>query len=498
MQRLWVACLLVACAHTPNLAVRPDPSPPEGSTVETFKGHDGTELYMRKWLPAGEARAAFVIMHGLKDHSANYAAFAKQLVDAGYAVFAFDLRGHGRSAGKRVAPASWMDYVDDLDGFLKGVEQQQPGKKVFLFGHSMGGAIAALTAERHEPKLAGLVLSAPAIALDAPPLLIAATVMSGVLSPKAPALKLANKDFSSDPAVVKALGADPLVSQPPGPASTAAGLVAGIRRIWANADRLTMPLLALHGTRDKLTAPSGSRALVRVAASTDKTLEIYDGFFHDLLHEPRGAEVAADILAWLDPRVSGAAPPAPPPLHAGKLAGDPRGWTQAVLVGAGVAQAGGDTSFTGELAFNIARPRPLGYHAALLARLGPAKELALRPVGVAVRSGGAVLGLSGGAALVGGESVSLAFSLAWWLEVPVGPLHLGGLAEWTRLASGSTGGVAGADLVYTGATLRLGRDRRYWPGARAGVGPYVGGGLALTDGANAFTLTAGLQLYGAD
>ncbi|MCW5808329.1 MAG: lysophospholipase, partial [Deltaproteobacteria bacterium] len=323
MRQLLIAGFaLAACAKTPNLPLRPDPTPPEGSTAETLTARDGTQLFGRHWAADGDAKAAFVIMHGLKDHSANYAALAKQLTAAGYSVHAFDLRGHGRSAGKRVAPASWMDYVDDLDRFLTTVEQREPKKKVFLFGHSMGGAIATLTAERHEPKVAGLVLSAPAVQIDAPPLLIAATVMSGALSPKAPALNLANRDFSSDPAVVKALGADPLVSQPAGPARTAAGLVAGMREIWAHADRLTMPLLALHGTKDRLTAPSGSRALVRAAGGTDRTLKIYDGFFHDLLHEPRGAEVATDILAWLDARVAGTAPAASPAeIRSGALAG---------------------------------------------------------------------------------------------------------------------------------------------------------------------------------
>jgi alpha-beta hydrolase superfamily lysophospholipase len=497
MYRLCVASLvLVACAHTPNLAVRLDPSPPEGSTVEVITARDGTQLYARHWLPAGEVKAAFVIMHGLKDHSANYAAFAKQLVDAGFAVHAFDLRGHGRSAGKRVAPKAWMDYVDDLDRFLTSVEQQHAGKKVFLFGHSMGGAIATLTAERHKPEVAGLVLSGPALQLDVPPLLIAATVMSGVLSPKAPALKLVNKDFSSDPAVVNAMTADPLVSQPPGPASTAAGLVAGIHEIWAHVDRLTMPLLVLHGTKDKLTAPSGSRALVRRAPGTDKTLKLYDGFFHDLLHEPKGAEVAHDILAWVETRAVRTTDSSLD-VYSGKLVGDPRAWTQAVQIGAGVARAGDDTSFAGDLAVNIARGRSLAYHAALIARLGPAKELALRPLGVAVRGRGGAFGFSGGAALV--TDTRLAFSLAWWLEVPVGPFHAGGLAEVTRLVSDSPGaGPVGSDLIYTAATLRLGRDRRYWPRTRAGVGPFVSAGIAITDLANAYTFTAGLQLYGAD
>src|SRR6185503_6505660 len=99
----------------------------------------------------------------------------------------------------------------------------EQGHPIFLFGHSMGGAIAALTAIRHHPKLSGLILSGPALAIDAPPLLIPATRMAGALTPKFPGLKLPNDKFSSDPNAEKQISADELISQPPGPAKTAAG-----------------------------------------------------------------------------------------------------------------------------------------------------------------------------------------------------------------------------------------------------------------------------------
>src|SRR5262249_2705337 len=158
---------------------------------------------------------------------------------------------------------------------------RESGKPVFLFGHSMGGAIAARTAEIHQPRIAGLMLSGPAIAIDAPPILIAATRMTAFLMPHFAALDLPNKSFSSDPAAAPAMDKDELISQPAGPAKTAAGLIDGMRAIWEDIDRLGMPILAMHGTADKLTATSGSRALVEHAPSSDKTLRIYDGFFHD-------------------------------------------------------------------------------------------------------------------------------------------------------------------------------------------------------------------------
>ncbi|HEU4615671.1 MAG TPA: alpha/beta hydrolase [Kofleriaceae bacterium] len=485
--------IAAACTPAPNLPLRPDPAPPPGSTVETVTARDGTQLLARHWAASGEVRGVLVIMHGLKDYSARYAALASRLATAGYSVYAFDLRGHGRSAGPRVMPDAWTDYVDDLDRFITLVEQREPNRPVFVFGHSMGGAIAARTAEIHQPRIAGLLLSGPALAVDAPPLLIAATRLIAALNPRAPALKLPNRDFSSDPANAHAMDRDELISQPPGPARTAAGLVDGMRAIWADVDQLTMPLLAMHGTADRLTAPSGSRALVEHAPARDKTLRIYDGMFHDLLHEPAHAQVAADIQAWLDAHTGGAAI-ATPPVYAGHLAGDPRGWTQAVELAAGISRQFDTpgTRFGGNLAIQLARPRPIGWHGALTARLANTRyAIDLRPVGIAVRFGGGVIGLSAGGALV--TDAKLAVSGGGWFEAPAGPLHVGVRADYEHAF------FAGARNVgMLVGSLRLGGDRAYWPHARAGVGPMLSGGYECQGDTCGFVAMLGLQLYGAD
>ncbi len=484
---------LAACAHTPDLPVRPDPSPPAGSTAEVITARDRTQLYARHWAATGDVRGVVVIMHGLKDYSARYASLASRAAAAGFVVYAFDLRGHGRSAGPRVAPAHWDDYVDDLDRFLTSVEQREPGKPVFLFGHSMGGAIAARTAEVHRPALAGLLLSGPALAIDASPLLIAATRMSGSLTPSLPALKLDNHDFSSDPGNAAAMDRDELISQPPAPARTAAGLVNGMHEIWRDVDRLTMPLLAMHGTADRLTAPSGSRALVATAPATDKTLRIYDGYFHDLLHEPagKGTKVEDDMLAWLAAHTGGPAVQAPPP-YTQDLAGDPRGWTQAVELVAGIGNTASSASrgaFAGRFAVSLARPRPFGWHGAFSAYfIKDAWAVSLRPIGAAVHAGGSALGISGGVSVV--TNTSIAASGAAWLEQSLGPVgHLSGFAQLDH---------ADRSIYTVGGAFRFGGDRDYWPHARAGIGPIVSGGGLEVAGTWGWFVGLGLELYGAD
>ena len=485
--------VLIGCAHAPDLPLRPDPAPPQGSTVETFAAADGTQLLARAWLPSGDARAAVVIVHGLKDYSARYAALASRLAGQGYAVYAFDLRGHGRSAGPRVAPEDWNDYVQDLDLFLGLVESRQRGKPLYLFGHSMGGAIAARTAEIHRPVVDGLVLSGPALAIDAPPLLIAATRLTGFLLPKFPALDLDDHAFSSDPAAADAIAKDPLISDPPAPARTAAGLVAGMHAIWTDVDRLTMPLLALHGTADQLTAPAGSRALVAAVPSSDKQLRIYDGYFHDLLHEPggKGKHVEDDIVAWLDAHTGGP-PITAPATYAGHLAGDPVGWTQAVEAVAGVGRSTTNpdrtVGFAGRLAVDVARPAPLGFSGSFSAHVVQGQwAVSLRPIGVAYRHAGTGVGVSGGGSLITGKT--LALSAGAWLEQEI-PIvgHASAFAQIDR---------RGGNSELVGWSLRLGEDQKYWPGTRAGVGPVISAGGEHV-GTWGWFFVAGLELFGAD
>ena len=464
---------------------------------------DRTKLLARTWAStAPTQRGVVVIVHGLKDHSDRYADFATKLAARGYAVFAFDLRGHGRSSGPRVDPEDWSYYVDDLDALLHEVERLEPGQPVFVFGHSMGGAIAARTAEVHAPQIAGLIVSGPALAVDAPPILVAITRLTAWLAPRARVLKLPDRDFSSDPAAAAALDADPLVWHPDGQASLAAGLLEGMRAIWGDAGKLTMPVLALHGSADRLTAPSGSRALIDAIPAKDKSLRIYDGYFHDLVHEPagRGARVQADIAAWLDAHTGGA-PVAAPAIPDAPLAGDPQGWLQVVEAGIGVGERQTDAASVEDaydIAIALGRPRPLGWFGDLSIRGAPdGGSLALRPLGMGAHEGPFAIGISVGVSVL--SLRDFAASGAARIELPIGSMHLGAAAEWDRRFSGMDDNrTIGADFVWLGGVLRFGGDRTYWPHAHAGIGPALFGGLDWGEQGRGWFLLAGLEIYGAD
>jgi len=295
------------CAHqeyaagrrgTPPLTVT-DPS--IAHAEGTFQGQGGIGLFEQSWRPA-EPRAVLVIMHGLKDHSSRYAETAEALARRGFAVHAFDLRGHGCSAGGRVWVDRFDQYVSDLAVFVDRVKAREPGKPVFVMGHSMGGAIVTTYVLTRKPDLKGLVLSAPALkpGADVSPFLIGTVGLFSAIAPGLGLLDLKNEDFSRDPAVVAAMSKDPLIQQGAGPARTASELLQALLEIGKNMEQVKLPFLVMHGTKDKLTNPEGSKELNARAGSTDKTLKIYEGLSHDLLHEPEKAQVLSDLTSWLD------------------------------------------------------------------------------------------------------------------------------------------------------------------------------------------------------
>lgn len=268
-------------------------------------GAGGIELYWQGWLPQAEPRAVVVISHGVSEHSARYAHVGERLAGAGYAAYAVDHRGHGRSQGKRVM-VNADDVVADLRAFIDLAAGRQPGRPVYLLGHSMGAAIAIACAVRHQDALAGLLLSGALADPDAASPVTRA--LSTVLSKLTPGLGVYEVDaslISRDPEVVRAYKQDPLVHHGKLPARTVAELTGTVGRFPEEVPRLRLPLLVMHGGSDSLTTLAGSRMVHERASSSDKTLEVYDGLRHEILNEPEKERVIAEMIEWLDARSAG-------------------------------------------------------------------------------------------------------------------------------------------------------------------------------------------------
>jgi len=269
----------------------------------TLTTSDGIVLYTQSWC-AAQPKATIALIHGIAEHSARYKHVGEYLAEHGYTVHTMDLRGHGRSPGKRILVRQMEEHSNDVAGFLTWVRQQAPGNPLFLLGHSMGGLIVTYYVLSQSPQLTGVILSAPALKLGSvSPMLIA---VGRLLAKIAPALPMATLDvaaISRDPVVLKANAVDPLVYHGRIPAATGLAMVQAVDYVQRQMESFHLPLLIVQGTADRLVDPEGSKQFYQRAQSTDKTLKFYNGLYHEVLNEPEKEEVMADILAWLDQRI---------------------------------------------------------------------------------------------------------------------------------------------------------------------------------------------------
>lgn len=269
---------------------------------DCFAARDGLRLYEQWWLPEGEPVAVVVLVHGITEHGGRHGRLAEDLNRRGYAVSAMDLRGHGCSEGDRAMIRTFDQYLDDVEVLLERVAVRWPGKPIFLLGHSMGGAIVALLGILRPPKVQGLILSAPAVLIGGevfPVLRRLASLMS-VVWPTLRLTQMGCRFISRDPAVVESFKNDPLVFHGRFPVRTGAEILRAAKRIQAGANQISLPLLVMHGTGDIVTDHRGSRLLVARAKSSDKTLRLYEGLYHELFSEPERDQLVSDLLDWLD------------------------------------------------------------------------------------------------------------------------------------------------------------------------------------------------------
>jgi alpha-beta hydrolase superfamily lysophospholipase len=271
---------------------------------ERLDGAGGLKIFMRSWRPEGQVRGVVVIVHGFNSHSGEYGWVAEQLVASRLAVYAPDLRGRGESDGERFFVNSFSEWVGDVAMVVTLAKSREPAARVFLLGHSAGGVVSCLYALEHQTELAGLICESFAHEVPAPD--FALSVFKGLshVAPHAHILRLKNEDFSRDPKVVQAKNSDPLIVNEIQPTQTLAEMVRADERLRNEFPRITLPVLILHGTADKATRPSGSQRFYDTAGSTDKTLKLYEGHFHDLLNDLDKEVVMADIKAWVADRVA--------------------------------------------------------------------------------------------------------------------------------------------------------------------------------------------------
>jgi alpha-beta hydrolase superfamily lysophospholipase len=268
-----------------------------------FAGVGGITLLRRSWRPAGPPRAVVVFVHGLGEHSGIYVALGARLVERGYALEAYDVRGHGLSPGPRVHIDSWPQVRGDLRALIELARGEHPGRPVFVVGHSAGGLTVLDLALRHGEGLAGVVSCSPAIGeVGAPGWLLALARLLSHLWPRfAMDIRLDFDNMSRDPIANRAIVEDPLYYRR-GTARLGAETLDTIAWTRAHAAELRLPLLMLHGTGDRITSAEASRSFFEAAGSPDKTYRSYPGAFHNLFHDTNADEAMGDLCDWLDTR----------------------------------------------------------------------------------------------------------------------------------------------------------------------------------------------------
>ena len=291
-----------------------------------FTARDGENLAIYEWpMEAWQAdnalppRAVVLVVHGLGEHASRYDHVAQNLLDWGFAVRAYDQRGHGESGGERGGLSSETLLLEDLAEVVDDTRQRSlrlpradgtaladAPLPLILLGHSLGGLVAGRFVSLGLRPVDGLVMSSPALdpGLNAIQKLLLAT-----LPVIAPNLRVNNglkpEFISHDPQVVSKYLADPLVH---------AKISARLARFRATAGPATVPAastwrtptLLMYAGADRLVNPAGSRAFAEAAASNGGakvvTTRCFDELYHEIFNELEAAPVFASLKAWLDAR----------------------------------------------------------------------------------------------------------------------------------------------------------------------------------------------------
>ncbi|MFU8827285.1 MAG: lysophospholipase [Brevefilum sp.] len=267
-----------------------------------FKGVRDLDVYYQSFLPEGDTKAAVLIVHGLGEHSGRYTNVVNYLLPLGYAVYGVDLPGHGKSEGVREYVKDFDDYIQTVTTVYNILKAEQPGKPMFLLGHSMGGLISCHYLLEHSDDFQGAVISGPGILV--PDFVNKFTIFAGkllsIIAPKVGLIGLDPSGVSRDPEVVQSYIDDPLVYLGKTTARLSAEMLQAMMTVSEKIAQITAPLLIVHGSDDQLVNPKASQLLYERASSTDKTLKVYDGLAHEVFNEPEHQEVLSNVADWLD------------------------------------------------------------------------------------------------------------------------------------------------------------------------------------------------------
>ncbi|XP_006870555.1 PREDICTED: monoglyceride lipase isoform X1 [Chrysochloris asiatica] len=278
---------------------------------------DGQHLFCRYWKPTGTPKALIFISHGAGEHCGRYEELAQMLMRLGLLVFAHDHVGHGQSEGERMVVSDFLVFIRDVLQHVDIMKKDYPMLPVFLLGHSMGGAIAILTAVDRPSYFSGMVLISPLILASPESATTFKVILAKVLNFVLPNMSLGPIDssvLSRNKTEVDLYNSDPLVCRAGLKVCFGNQLLSAVARVERALPKLTLPFLLLQGSADRLCDSKGAYLLMEAAKSQDKTLKIYEGAYHVLHRElPEVTNsVFHEINMWLSQRTAAAGAGSPP------------------------------------------------------------------------------------------------------------------------------------------------------------------------------------------
>lgn len=266
-----------------------------------FAGADGLALLHRGWVPQRADRQMFLV-HGFGEHSARYDAMGAWFASRGWAVHAYDHRGHGRSGGPRNFVKRFDEYVADLRVFVDRFGPDAAGTPRVLIGHSMGGLVVARALVQGKLAVDAAVLSGAALEVSpefSRSKKLAAVLLSRILPKLRTQPGFTADGLSRDPEVARCYEADPLVDTRM-TLSLAAAMLAAQGEAAGQGARVRVPLLGLHGADDPICPAAGSERFLAEVETRESSCKVYAGLRHEIFNEPEREQVWQDIVDFAD------------------------------------------------------------------------------------------------------------------------------------------------------------------------------------------------------
>ncbi len=266
-----------------------------------WRSFDNQKLFAQSWIPDSKPKAVINFIHGIGEHTDRYNNWMPFFVKAGYAVFAIEYRGHGRSFGKRGYIRKYEELLKDVDVLLEQSKKIFPTLPHFLYGHSLGGGIVTHYTLKRKPSIKGLIATSPWLLLTQEPPKWQVSLVRFIhkLFPTLTIISnIKTKDITHNREVVKAYSSDKMIHNK---INLELFLSAYENGKWniEHAKEMPIPFLLAHGSDDNICKPSGSEAFYK--NNPEKTtLKIWEDMYHELHNEPIREEHAKFIIDWLE------------------------------------------------------------------------------------------------------------------------------------------------------------------------------------------------------